>query len=188
MIQFFNEKMLSSRLTSAPGHPVLAVQINMDKNFAFIEVLELLIRVIRLGGYSIAMLIHVVLFSSVSFNSFRMIIVISALMFVIIKIVTEFPMNLLMSSLQFRSVEETTSAMAFDGIVLQGQALKIRRPKDYAPVLGLGTVISTPFLSQFLFLGLVLDRWFCHSSSRGCFHCCSRRALEDILWRSPYLS
>ena len=39
---------------------------------------------------------------------------------------------------QFRSVEETTSAMAFDGIVLQGQALKIRRPKDYAPVPGIG--------------------------------------------------
>ena len=38
--------------------------------------------------------------------------------------------------LQFRSVEETTSAMAFDGIVLQGQALKIRRPKDYAPIPG----------------------------------------------------
>ena len=28
--------------------------------------------------------------------------------------------------------------MAFDGIVLQGQALKIRRPKDYAPVPGIG--------------------------------------------------
>ena len=38
--------------------------------------------------------------------------------------------------LQFRSVEETTSAMAFDGINFQGQSLKIRRPKDYAPVPG----------------------------------------------------
>ena len=37
---------------------------------------------------------------------------------------------------QFRSVEETTSAMAFDGIVLQDQALKIRRPKDYSPIVG----------------------------------------------------
>ena len=44
MIQFFNEKMLSSRLTSAPGNPVLAVQINMDKNFAFIEVRKMLVR------------------------------------------------------------------------------------------------------------------------------------------------
>lgn len=43
---------------------------------------------------------------------------------------------------QFRSVEETTSAMAFDGIVLQGQALKIRRPKDYAPVPGLGQLVE----------------------------------------------
>ena len=40
--------------------------------------------------------------------------------------------------LQFRSVEETTNAMAFDGIALQGQALKIRRPKDYAPIPGIG--------------------------------------------------
>ena len=38
---------------------------------------------------------------------------------------------------QFRSVEETTNAMAFDGIVLQGQSLKIRRPKDYQPIPGL---------------------------------------------------
>lgn len=28
--------------------------------------------------------------------------------------------------------------MAFDGIVFQGQALKIRRPKDYAPIPGIG--------------------------------------------------
>ena len=28
--------------------------------------------------------------------------------------------------------------MAFDGIALQGQALKIRRPKDYAPIPGIG--------------------------------------------------
>ncbi|CAI8007232.1 Splicing factor U2AF 50 kDa subunit [Geodia barretti] len=74
MINFFNDKMQESRLCSAPGYPVLAVQINMDKNFAFVE---------------------------------------------------------------FRSVEETTNAMAFDGIMLQGQALKIRRPKDYAPIPGL---------------------------------------------------
>ena len=40
------------------------------------------------------------------------------------------------SLIQFRSVEETTSAMAFDGINFQGQSLKIRRPKDYAPIPG----------------------------------------------------
>jgi len=33
-------------------------------------------------------------------------------------------------------VEETTNAMAFDGIDLQGQSLKIRRPKDYTPIPG----------------------------------------------------
>lgn len=73
MVKFFNEKMVESKLCSAPGNPVLAVQINMDKNFAFCE---------------------------------------------------------------FRSVDETTSAMAFDGINLQGQSLKIRRPKDYQPIPG----------------------------------------------------
>ena len=35
---------------------------------------------------------------------------------------------------QFRSVEETTKAMALDGIMLQSQSLKIRRPKDYSPL------------------------------------------------------
>ena len=35
-------------------------------------------------------------------------------------------------------MEETTNAMAFDGIALQGQALKLRRPKDYNPMPGLG--------------------------------------------------
>lgn len=38
---------------------------------------------------------------------------------------------------QFRSVEETTQAMAFDGILFQNQALKIRRPKDYQAIPGM---------------------------------------------------
>lgn len=33
--------------------------------------------------------------------------------------------------LQFRSAAEASAAMGFDGIVFQGQVLKIRRPKDY---------------------------------------------------------
>merc|ERR1711973_551395 len=66
--------MRESNLVKQPGNPVLACQINLEKNFAFLE---------------------------------------------------------------FRSVEETTSAMAFDGIVLQGQALKIRRPRDYQPIPGI---------------------------------------------------
>ncbi|KAJ1596335.1 hypothetical protein NDA14_004610 [Ustilago hordei] len=32
---------------------------------------------------------------------------------------------------EFRHPEEATNAMSFDGIVFQGQSLKIRRPKDY---------------------------------------------------------
>jgi RNA recognition motif-containing protein len=38
MVKFFNARMVESKLCSAPGNPVLAVQINMDKNFAFCEV------------------------------------------------------------------------------------------------------------------------------------------------------
>ena len=38
MLRFFNDKMVESNLLAAPGNPVLAVQINMDKNFAFVEV------------------------------------------------------------------------------------------------------------------------------------------------------
>ncbi|KAK3710658.1 hypothetical protein QZH41_011015 [Actinostola sp. cb2023] len=45
--------------------------------------------------------------------------------------------------IELRSVEETTQAMAFDGIILQGQALKIRRPKDYQPIPGMSGVVST---------------------------------------------
>ncbi|XP_006893799.1 PREDICTED: splicing factor U2AF 65 kDa subunit-like [Elephantulus edwardii] len=39
--------------------------------------------------------------------------------------------------LEFRSVDETTQAMAFDGIIFQGQSLKIRRPHDYRPLPGM---------------------------------------------------
>lgn len=58
-------------LAQAPGNPVLACQMNLDKNFAFIE---------------------------------------------------------------FRSIDETTAGMAFDGINFMGQQLKIRRPRDYQPM------------------------------------------------------
>lgn len=80
MIDFFNAKMRESDIAKQPGNPVLACQINLEKNFAFLE---------------------------------------------------------------FRSVDETTLAMAFDGIILQGQALKIRRPKDYQPIPGLTEMQAT---------------------------------------------
>lgn len=41
------------------------------------------------------------------------------------------------SPVKFRSVDETTQAMAFDGIIFQGQSLKIRRPHDYQPLPGM---------------------------------------------------
>ncbi|KAK6739960.1 hypothetical protein RB195_008438 [Necator americanus] len=71
MLDFFNQQMHLCGLAQAPGNPVLACQINLDKNFAFIE---------------------------------------------------------------FRSIDETTAGMAFDGINFMGQQLKIRRPRDYQPI------------------------------------------------------
>jgi splicing factor U2AF subunit len=73
MMEFFNQQMQLVGLSQTEGSPVIAVQINLDKNFAFLE---------------------------------------------------------------FRSIDETTAAMAFDGIVFQGQSLKIRRPRDYQPMPG----------------------------------------------------
>lgn len=73
MIEFFQTNMTACNFLTQSGNPVLACQINSDKNFAFLE---------------------------------------------------------------FRSVEETSSAMALDGILCKGQALKIRRPHDYQPIPG----------------------------------------------------
>jgi splicing factor U2AF subunit len=82
MMEFFNQQMHLSGLAQAAGNPVLACQINLDKNFAFLE---------------------------------------------------------------FRSIDETTQAMAFDGINFKGQSLKIRRPHDYQPMPGMAeSSISVP--------------------------------------------
>lgn len=40
-MDFFNQQMHLSGLSQAPGHPILACQINLDKNFAFLEVIYL---------------------------------------------------------------------------------------------------------------------------------------------------
>ncbi|XP_021962964.1 splicing factor U2AF 50 kDa subunit isoform X2 [Folsomia candida] len=77
MMEFFNQQMHLSGLAQAPGNPILACQVNLDKNFAFLE---------------------------------------------------------------FRSIDETTQAMAFDGINFRGQSLKIRRPHDYQPTPGVDPV------------------------------------------------
>ncbi|KAJ3992759.1 hypothetical protein F5050DRAFT_1786711 [Lentinula boryana] len=89
LAEFFNQKMAEMNIgTSTPGPPVLAVQCNYEKNYAFVE---------------------------------------------------------------FRSAEDATSAMAFDGIIFINGPLKIRRPKDYggaeipaaAPVVHVPGVVST---------------------------------------------
>lgn len=83
MMEFFNQQMHLTGLAQAAGSPVLACQINLDKNFAFLE---------------------------------------------------------------FRSIDECTQAVAFDGINLKGQSLKIRRPHDYQPMPGItdGPAASVP--------------------------------------------
>ncbi|KAH6938021.1 hypothetical protein HPB50_006507 [Hyalomma asiaticum] len=79
MMDYFNAQMHACGFSQAPGNPVLACQINLDKNFAFLE---------------------------------------------------------------FRSIDETTQAMAFDGINFKGQSLKIRRPHDYQPMPGMSETPS----------------------------------------------
>ncbi|TFK25626.1 hypothetical protein FA15DRAFT_639148 [Coprinopsis marcescibilis] len=69
LADFFNQKMTEHNIgTGSTGNPVLAVQCNYEKNYAFVE---------------------------------------------------------------FRSAEDATAAMAFDGIIFINGPLKIRRPKDY---------------------------------------------------------
>lgn len=38
-MDFFNHQMKMTGLAQAEGSPVIAVQINLDKNFAFLEVI-----------------------------------------------------------------------------------------------------------------------------------------------------
>ncbi|KAG6821456.1 hypothetical protein H0H93_010180 [Arthromyces matolae] len=72
LADFFNSKMIEMNIgTGGPGNPVLAVQCNYEKNYAFVE---------------------------------------------------------------FRSADDATAAMAFDGIIFINGPLKIRRPKDYGGV------------------------------------------------------
>ena len=37
-MEFFNQQMQLTGLSQTDGNPVIAVQINLDKNFAFLEV------------------------------------------------------------------------------------------------------------------------------------------------------
>lgn len=54
MMEFFNQQMHLSGLAQAAGNPVLACQINLDKNFAFLEVC-----IIVLTGVNPCMCMHV---------------------------------------------------------------------------------------------------------------------------------
>lgn len=55
--------------------------------------------------------------------------------------------------LEFRSIDETTQAIAFDGINFKGQSLKIRRPHDYQPMPGMSehpTLTAMPGKTDFI--------------------------------------
>ncbi|KAL4242435.1 Splicing factor U2AF subunit [Abortiporus biennis] len=82
LADFFNSKMKEMNIgTGAAGNPVLAVQCNYEKNYAFVE---------------------------------------------------------------FRSAEDATAAMAFDGIIFINGPLKIRRPKDYGGPDSIGPSMHVP--------------------------------------------
>lgn len=66
MMEFFNQQMHLSGLAQAAGNPVLACQINLDKNFAFLEVQLIYLKMIHhLYSQIIKCSLH---FLSVSFN------------------------------------------------------------------------------------------------------------------------
>jgi len=81
MAAFFNSVMVSRKLSTQTGNPVIACQINVEKNFAFLEM---------------------------------------------------------------RCAEEATICMGLDGIEMNGQVLKLRRPKDYVPIPGSETQAYIP--------------------------------------------
>lgn len=82
-------------------------------------------------------------------------------------------------------MDETTQAMAFDGIIFQGQSLKIRRPHDYQPLPGMSEnpsvyVPGTDLLANYylyLYLGLGIISIF--------YQYCDIRL--DIIWFCGYL-
>jgi len=49
MMEFFNTRMHVCNFAQAPGNPVLACQINLDKNFSFLEVCFIFIAVISIS-------------------------------------------------------------------------------------------------------------------------------------------
>lgn len=130
MMEFFNQQMHLSGLAQAAGNPVLACQINLDKNFAFLE---------------------------------------------------------------FRSIDETTQAMAFDGINFKGQSLKIRRPHDYQPMPGMTDTAAITVPGNFgkiqsieiIFQKLMFCFYF---SSRCNFHSRPRFSTQNFYRWTPELS
>lgn len=71
--------------------------------------------------------------------------------------------SLSLSAPQLRSVDETTQAMAFDGIIFQGQSLKIRRPHDYQPLPGMSENPSVYVPGEFTGKSrhVILNKAFC---------------------------
>ena len=123
MQSHFNEQMKMAGVTQCDGDPVIACQVNVDKNFAFLEA-------------GVTTLNHVTRRHNNTHLSTSRHTISHHL------IVPHFSISPNHMTPQFRSVEECTQAMAFDGVNFQGQALKIRRPRDYQPLPGLNETPS----------------------------------------------
>lgn len=69
-------------------------------------------------------------------------------------------------------MDETTQALAFDGISYEGQPLKIRRPSDYKPLPGMAenptlAVPGNAFCQCFLFLCFWFGFDLFHKKQKG---------------------
>jgi RNA recognition motif-containing protein len=72
--------------------------------------------------------------------------------------------------LEFRSTEETTNCLAFDGMIVQGNALKIKRPKDYMPPVGEPEPVCglSPFFSSRVFFSFGSHHTYICPRPAGC--------------------
>lgn len=127
MMEFFNQQMHLAGLAQAAGNPVLACQVSSDHSIVIASLLSTLTE----NGN---LIIHRYIFYVNSFT---------------------FQVNLdkNFAFLEFRSIDETTQAIAFDGINFKGQSLKIRRPHDYQPMPGMSehpTLTAMPGKTDFI--------------------------------------
>lgn len=67
MMDFFNEQMTVTGLAQTDGNPIIAVQINLDKNFAFLEVSLFLLTQVILEFNHIAHYYYIIIICLLTF-------------------------------------------------------------------------------------------------------------------------